>query len=265
MNAFGSEFGLAVVNAGQRQVNDKAELVVNSTKGGFTLSGAGSSLLGVAHGDYIQFLSNYEAIASEIKKGTNDTLKKFCAEHGLVLGSEEATVAIHKEFDRFALIKGVQILDKVGNPVMVSERLTMEDRKAYAKTHLAEMLETAMASENEELKEALGREDITEDEQIEILAQYVTLETEKYSGSKCASSSKATGAGVPLKFSDGNVWSQMKRDLAEDDRTTINRRFSIDVAQAMDIQVSNGYEDLTVTAYPLTFVADEAPMQRGNK
>ena len=57
----------------------------------------------------------------------------------------------------------------------------------------------------------------------------------------------------------------MKRDLAEDDRTTINRRFSIDVAQAMDIQVSNGYEDLTVTAYPLTFVADETPMQRGNK
>ena len=48
MNLFGSEFGLSVVNAGQRQVNDKAELVVNSTKGGFTLSGAGSSLLGVA-------------------------------------------------------------------------------------------------------------------------------------------------------------------------------------------------------------------------
>ena len=57
----------------------------------------------------------------------------------------------------------------------------------------------------------------------------------------------------------------MKRDLAEDDRTAINRRFSIDVAQAMDIQVSNGYEDITVTAYPLKFVADETPMQRGNK
>lgn len=265
MNAFGSEFGLAVVNAGQRQVNDKAELVVNSTKGGFTLSGAGSSLLGIADGGYIQFVSNYEAIAAEIKKGTNETLKAFCDEHGLVLGSEEATVAIHKEFDMFALIKGIKLLDKVGNPVMVSERLTMEDRKAYAKTHLAEMLESAMSSENEELKEALGRENITEDEQIEILAQYVTLETEKYSGSKCASSSKATGAGVPLKFSDGNVWSQMKRDLAEDERTAINRRFSIDVAQAMDIQVSNGYQDLTVTAYPLTFVADETPMQRGNK
>lgn len=265
MNAFGSEFGLAVVNAGQRQVNDKAELVVNSTKGGFTLSGAGSSLLGVAHGDYIQFLSDYDNIATEIKKGTNETLKKFCEEHDLVLGSEEATIAIHKEFGHFAIMKGFQVLDKVGNPVMVSERLTMEDRKAYAKTHLAEMLEATKGSDNEELKEALGREGITEEEQIEILAQYVTLETEKYSGSKCASSSKATGAGVPLKFSDGNVWSQMKRDLAEDERTTINRRFSIDVVHAMDIKVFNGYEDINVTIYPLIFVADETPMQRGNK
>lgn len=263
MNTFGSEFGLAVVNAGQRQVNDKAELVVNSTKGGFTLSGAGSSILGVADGDYIQFVSNHEAIASEIKKGTNDTLKAFCEEHGLVLGSEEALVAIHKEFDIFALIKGVQILDKVGNPVMVNERLTVEDKKAYAKAHLAEMLEGAMASDKEDLKEALSREDITEDEQIEILAQYVTLETEKYSGSKCASSSHATGTGVPLKFSDGNVWAQMKRDLAEDERTSINRRYSIDVAKAQEIEVSNGYETIKVPCYPLTFVGDEAPMQRG--
>ena len=263
MIAFGSEFGLAVVNAGQRQVNDKAELVVNSTKGGFTLSGAGSSLLGIADGGYIQFVSNYEAIAAEIKKGTNETLKAFCDEHGLVLGSEEATVAIHKEFDMFALIKGIQLLDKVGNPVMVSERLTMDDKKAYAKTHLAEMLEGALASENEELKEALSRDGITEDEQIELLAPYVTIETKKYSGSKCASSSHATGTGVPLKFSDGNVWGQMKRDLAEEERTTINRRYSIDVAKATEIEVTNGYENLTVTCYPLVFVADEAPMQRG--
>lgn len=265
MNLFGSEFGLAVVNAGQRQVNDKAELVVNSTKGGFTLSGAGSSLLGVADGDYIQFVSNHEAITTEIKKGTNETLKAFCEEHGIVLGSEEATVAIHKEFDVFALIKGVQLLDKVGNPVMVNERLTMEDKKAYAKTHLEEMLEAALASENEELKEALGRDGITEDEQIELLAPFVTIEVEKFSGSKCASSSHATGTGVPLKFSDGNVWAQMKRDLAEDERTSINRRYSIDVAKATEITVSNGYKDLAVICYPLTFVADETPMQRGKQ
>lgn len=265
MNLFGSEFGLSVVNAGQRQVNDKAELVVNSTKGGFTLSGAGSSLLGIADGDNIQFVSNHDAIAAEIKKGTNAVLKAFCDEHGLVLGSEEATVAIHKEFDKFALIKGIKLLDKVGNPVMVSERLTMEDKKAYAKANLAEMLAGVKNSENAELIEALDREGITEDEQIELLAPYVTLETEKYTGSKCASSSHAVGTGVPLKFSDGNVWAQMKRDITEDERTAINRRYSIDVANAAEIEVSNGFETLTVPCYPLVFVADETPMQRGKQ
>lgn len=263
MNTFGSEFGFAVVNAGQRQVNDKAELVVNSTKGGFTLSGQGSAVLGIADGEYIQFVSNYEAIAAEIKKGTNATLKAFCEEHGLVLGSEEATVAIHKEFDKFALIKGVQLYDKVGNPVMVNERLTAEDKKAYAKTNLAAMLEAAMASDKEDLKESLSREDITEEEQIEILSQFVSLETEKYTGSKCANTSHATGAGVPLKFSDGNVWGQMKRDLPEEERTSINRRYSLDIANAIEMTVSNGYKDVAVTCYPLVFVADEAPMQRG--
>lgn len=263
MQLFGSEFGLAVVNAGQRQVNDKAELVVNSTKGGFTLSAAGSSLLGVAHGDYIQFVSNYDAIAAEIKKGTNPKLKAFCEEHGLVLGSEESIVAIHKEFDVFAIIKGIQLLDKVGQPIMTNERLTAEDRLAYAKAHFAEMLEAAKASDKEELVEALSREDITEDEQLDILAKFVTIETEKYTGSKCASSSKATGTGVPLKFSDGNVWGQMKRDLAEEERTSINRTYSIDIANAVDMEVSNGYETIKVPCYPLVFVEDAAPMRRG--
>lgn len=263
MNPFGSEFGLSVVNAGQRQVNDKAELVANSTKGGFTLSGAGSSLLGIADGDYIQFLSNYENIANEIKKGTNSTILAYCQEHGLTLGSEEALIAIHKEFDQFAIAKGVQILDRVGNPVMVGERLTAEDRKAYAKAHLAEMLEAALASKNEELTAALTREGITEDEQVEILAKFVTQETEKYSGSKCASTGHATGTGVSLKFSDGNVWSQMKRDIAEDERGSVNRVYTIDVAKAATVQLSNGYKDVDVTVYPLVFKEDAAPMQRG--
>jgi len=263
MNAFGSEFGLAVVNAGQRQVNDKAELVVNSTKGGFTLSGAASSLLGVAHGDYIQFVSNYEAIANAIKQGNNATLKAFCEEHGLTLGSEEAIVAIHKEFDVFGLIKGVQVLDKVGQPVMTSERLTAEDRLAYAKANLADMEAAALASGKEELVEALSRDGITDDEKAEILAQFVQIETEKYTGSKLASSSKAAGTGVPLKFSDGNVWGQMKRDIAEDERTAINRTYALDVTKVTEIEINNGYETIKVPCYPLTFVEDAAPMRRG--
>lgn len=263
MNTFGSEFSLSVVNAGQRQVNDKAELVVNSTKGGFTLSGAGSSVLGIADGGYIQFLSNHEAIANAIKMGNNDTLAKFCDEHGLALGSEESIIAIHKEFDRFALMKGIKMLDKTGRPVEANERLTAEDKIAYATDNFDAMLAAALDSDNEALKEALSREDITKEEQIEILSKGVVITTDKYSGSKCASSSHAVGAGVPLKFSDGNVWNQMKRDIDEEARTSVNRRYSLNVAKAFETVVSNGYEDVTVTCYPLEFVADEEPMQRG--
>ena len=259
---FGSEFGLAVVNAGQRQVNDKAELVVNSTKGGFTLSAAGSSILGVAHGDYIQFVSNYENINNEIK-ANSEKYKNFCEEHGLTFGTEEATNAIHKEFDVFGIMKGIQMLDKVGQPVMTNERLTQEDRIAYAKANLKAMEDAAMNSGKEEIVEAITREGITDDEKAEILAQFVIIETEKYSGSKLASSSKAMGTGVPLKFSDGNVWNQLKRDINEDERCNINRTYAIDVENAGSMTLNNGYKDIEVPCYLLKFVEDAAPMQRG--
>lgn len=263
MENFGAELGLSFVNAGQRQVNDKAELVVNSTKGGFTLSGAATALLGVAHGEYVQFVSNVDKLAREIKTSAK-AFVDFCAQHGLTPGSNEATDAYMKTAI-FCIAKGTQMLDKVGNPVMTSERLSAEDKKAYAKANLDEMLKSALASGKEELVEALSRDGITEEEKIEILAQYVSIETEKYTGSKCASSSKATGAGVPLKFSDGNVWGQMKRDIAEDARTTINRVYSLDVAHAITMQQDNGYEAVDVTVYPLVFEGDEAPMRRGDK
>lgn len=261
MKTFGAELGLSFVNAGQRQVNDKAELVVNSTRGGFTLSGAATALLGIAHGDYVQFVSNVAKLTTEIKTSAK-AFVDFCTEHGLTPGSNEATDA-YMQTARFYIGKGTQVLDKVGKPVMTSERLSAEDKKAYAADKFDEMLEAALNSGKEELVESLNREGITKDEQIEILAQFVSIETEKYTGSKCASSSKASGTGVPLKFSDGNVWSQMKRDIAEDDRTSINRIYTLDVAEAGVMKQNNGFEDVDVVLYPLVYVSDEAPMRRG--
>ena len=261
MSKFGSLAGLSFVNAGQRQVNDKAELVVNSTKGGFTLSGAATALLNVAHGDYIQFVSDWDERVRQIKtRGADYTA--YCEEHNLAVGSNEATDAYMSE-SVFGIAKGIQMLDKVGNPVMANERLSAEDRLAYAKANLDEMLKAALASGNEELTTALTREDITDEEKVEILAKFVNIETEKYTGSNCASASKATGSGVPLKFSDGNVWSQIKRNIAEDKRTTVNRVMSLAVADAIVLKQFNGYTDVDVTVYPLEFVEDATPMRRG--
>lgn len=263
MGLFSAQAEIAVVNAGQRQTNDKAILVVNSTKGGFTLSGTATSILEVAHGDYVQFLTNYDKLVAHIKQGAQ-YLKDFCTEHGLTFGTEEANVAILKNAD-FYIAKGHKMLDKVGNPVMVNERLTMEDKKAYAETNFDDMLQAAIDSNKEELVNAITREGITKEEQIDILAQNVVIETEKYAGSKCASSSKASGTGVPVKFTDSNVWNQFKRDMPEDVRDTMNRTYSLDIANPYVTKVNNGFEDIEITAYPLIFVEDSAPMTRGSK
>lgn len=76
-------FSFAVVNAGQRNVETKAQLVACSTKGGFRLSGPAAKALGVKPSDYVMFLHDEEqdvwAIANGIALKKSNGEAQECA------------------------------------------------------------------------------------------------------------------------------------------------------------------------------------------
>ena len=56
----GLNFGMSVVNAGQRAVSEEPELVATSTSGGFRISSSVSRAMGIGSGDYIMFIKNVD-------------------------------------------------------------------------------------------------------------------------------------------------------------------------------------------------------------
>ena len=133
----------------------------------------------------------------------------------------------------------------------------------FVKENLEEMLEAAMAQDDNELKAALSREDATLEEKMNILCPFVKgREIPKYRGSKVASPSEVTGAGVNLTFTDTNVWNQLKYDLG-DNANKINRIFDADVTTVEQIFVFDGYEDVKVNVVMMGEYTDKAPARIG--
>ena len=254
----GLNFGMSVVNAGQRAVSEEPELVATSTSGGFRISSSVSRAMGVGSGDYIMFIKNVD----EVQEAINNQIAEFvafCEEAGLDPVSAEAAASFHKEFDMWAIAKGNQCFDKHGNPLKVKERMTTKDKKAILENRYAEILESALASDNEELVSALSVEGMTDDEKKEILMQTMSGDSvDKYNGSKCANTSGLKGAGTILNFTDSNVWMRLKADLGEN-AEKLNRKFSIDLENSIPVQVDNGKEVITVKAFVLGEHKDEAP------
>ena len=92
--------------------------------------------------------------------------------------------------------------------------MSKNDKIKYVNTYFQETLESALSSSNEELKSALCREGITEDEQKELLISCIQGdEVAKIKGSKCANTAALSGIGVTLNFTDSNVWKQLKADM----------------------------------------------------
>ena len=260
----GMDFGMSVVNAGQRNTTEEPVLVVTSTMGGFRLTSAVTKVLGIGHGDYAMFINNVGTIDEAIAN-KNANLVAFCEESGLEFGSAEATTAIHHEFDVWAIAKGIQKFDKHGNPLMGKERMSKTDKVKVVENKFAEIFEAAMASENEELIAALTREGITEEEQKEILVSTVEGDDVfKYEGSKCANTSAMLGAGTTINFTDGNVWNQLKSDLDEN-ANKVNRSYEINVDELIDITVFDGYKEVAVKAVVLGDYKDETPIRSGRK
>lgn len=255
-------FGFSAVNAGQRNVSVEPQVIVVSTEGNFRITPPVSRVLGIGHGDYVMFLNNVDNIDAAIA-AKDAQVVAFCKEQGLEVGSPEAAIAIHKAFDMWAIAKGIVEYDTKGNQKTSTERLTKNDKIKFVSQNFADMLEQAMQQADDETKEALSRDGITKEEQIDILSAFVTpRELPKYKGSKAANPAGLTGAGTSLTFTDSNVWKQLKADMG-DDATALNRVFDVDVEDIQDIVLSDGYKEVTVKAIVLDEYSDKEPARIG--
>lgn len=255
-------FGFSAVNAGQRNVSVEPQVIAVSTEGNFRITPPVSRVLGIGHGDYVMFLNNVDNIDAAIV-AKDAQVVAFCEEQGLEVGSPEAAIAIHKAFDMWAIAKGIVEYDTKGNQKTSTERLTKNDKIKFVSQNFADMLEQAMEQADDETKEALSRDGINKEEQIDILSAFVTpRELPKYKGSKAANPAGLTGAGTSLTFTDSNVWKQLKADMG-DEATNINRVFDVDVEDVQDIVLSDGYKEVSVKAIVLGEYSDKEPARIG--
>lgn len=255
-------FGFASVNAGQRNVVVTPQVIAVSTEGGFRITAPVSRVLGIAAGENVMFLSNVDDIDRAIATRAQEVVD-FCEANGLDVASPEAAIALHKEFDMWAIAKGVAEKDVKGNLKTCSQRLSVADKRKYVSQNFDEMLAAAMENGSAELKEALAADGISKEEQIELLVPAVVpAEVIKYKGSKTASPSNMSGVGVSLTFTDTAIWKQLKSDLG-DDATKLNRIYSVDVEDVQTIQISDGFDVVEVKALILGEFVDKAPSRIG--
>ena len=251
-------FGFNAVVAGQKTSgNNEPQLIANSTKGKFTVTSPVTRAMGIAVGEYIQFVNNIDQIERAIQEG-NDDIKAIASELGVDLSTREGQVAVVEACTQWAIVKGQPLLDKVGNPVMVSARLTEKDKRAYIAAHAEE----ALAAMRDTLIERVGNPDASDEE----LIAAIDLEEVEYpkvpgfTGSKTATTSNATGVGLQLGFTDSNVWGALKKDLG-DNAEKKNRIYKV----LLDEAVKTIVDGKELTIYPIEFDKDEDPIVRVGK
>ena len=260
----GLSFGFSAIIAGQRNPTVEPQCIAVSTEGGFRITAPVSRALNVANGEYVMFLTNVAEI-NEAIAAKHETIVAFCEENGLDIASDEASVAIHKEFDMFAIAKGIKELDPKGNYRTCTERLSKKDKLTYVAQNFDIMMEGALNSGKSELIDALTREGITKEELMDLLVQGVKpKELPKYKGSKVASPSGTTGVGTALTFTDSNIWNQLKADLG-DEATKLNRVFEVNPDELQEVVINNGYEDVKVKLLILGAYSDVKPQRVGEK
>ena len=240
-------FGFSAVVAGQKTSgNNEPQLIVNSTKGKFTVTSPVTRAMGVAVGEYIQFVNNISQIEAAINEG-NDDIKAIAEQLGVDYTDREGALAIIDACTQWAIVKGQAMLDKLGNPIMVSARLTKEEKQAFVEKHKAEILEAG----REELVARVGNPDASDDELIAAIDfenDDIFPKVPGFTGSKTASTSNATGVGLQLGFTDSNVWGALKADLGED-ATKKNRIYKV----LLDDAVKTVVDGKELMIYPIEF------------
>lgn len=238
-------FGFGVVVSGQRNTTYAPELVALTTKGGFRLTPPVTKALGLQHGDNVMFISNEDTIDAAIREHVTE-LVDFCSANGLDIDTPEAAIAIHKEFDVWAIAKGIQEFNKDGSVKVTTERLSKEQREAYARQNFDAMVASVEANGDDETKAALEAAETNEDK-VAILATFVRgTELPKLTGSKCANSSAMLGTGTVLTFTDSNVWGKLKNGMNREELSTKARVFSVDIENIQHTEVCNGTKNVEI-------------------
>lgn len=262
MKKMNLSFGFSSVQSGVRNANAEPQVIAVSTEGGFRITPAVSKALGLQAGDYVMFLSTADEVQAAID-AKHPELVAAVEEAGMEWGTPEANAYIHTSLDQWAIAKGIQEFTDKGVAKTCKERLSQKDKVAIASQNFDAMMEGLMASDNAEAIEAVNRDGITRDEQVDILANFVEAkELLKYRGSKTANTAGLTGTGVALNFTDSNIWKQIKSDLG-DEATKKNRVFNVELDKIQVAQVNNGYEVVNVSVLPLEEYVDEAPARIG--
>lgn len=255
-------FGFSAIQSGAKTKAYDPELLALTSTGSFKLTPPVTRYLGLAAGDYLMFVSTVDDVQDAIMNKT-EVYVDFCNSLGFDVESPEATHAFHKEYDVYAIAKGIPLYDSKGIALTTTEKLTRNDRMTLVRQNFADVYQQAMESGVEAIVDALLREGITEDEQVEILANTIEGQTlPKFKGAKLANSSKMTGIGQILTCSDGSTWKALKAGMGETETTHI-RRFAIDFDNAFKVTVSNGYENVEVTALMLGEATDTKAVERG--
>lgn len=254
-------FNVSAVQAGQKSttVNAAPQLIANSTSGKFVISSPVSKALNIAVGENVMFLNDMQAAEQAIQARVEDVVA-VAAELGLDIETAEGQAALLKEITTWYIAKGVKQYDSKGEPVMASVRYTEADKKKYLAAHAAEIVE----ANREALIEQFGE---MSDEELAAQLTVDMVESPKYhscTGSKTATTANTTGVGAQLNFTDTAIWGALKADLG-DLATKKNRVYDVDFSGAKEVPVNNGYEVVTVTAYPLSFREDTDPIVRGGK
>ena len=255
------KFGFGVAISGQRNNDYVPELVALSTKGGFRITPQVSKKLGIAAGEYVMFINNFDALETALRAG-HPELVELCKSQNVDPTSPEAVELVKKTFGQWGIAKGIRCYDSKGVALKASERLSDNQRESLIRQNFDEALAAAM--ENEELRDALTAEGVDTEAQVKILAEaYEAPQVDKYLGSKAANSSKMPGTGVVLTFSDANIWNILREGV--DESKPMARSYAINLDELAQAEISNGYENVVVPFLVLGDYTDTVVVARGKK
>lgn len=162
-----------------------------------------------------------------------------------------------EESDTWAIARGFVLRNADGS----AQKVTPREAKSIVTANFDDMLAKAMESGDEKLVAALSVEGMTTEDKIDILCKCIT--TDKYQGSKTANPAKAIGIGAPVTFTDSHIWAELKKDVK--DPKSVNRVFSLEDSEVLEIELPDGYQGTTTKALVLGSYADEAPARRGEE
>lgn len=248
----GIKFNINAVQAGQKSatLNAVPQLIAKSTAGQFTITAPVSKALGIAVGENVMFLNNFDAVEKAIM-AENAEVVAYATENGYDLTKREDVDKLISELGSWYIAKGVKQYNRKGEPTMATVRMTKEEKLAY--------FEKMSDEEKQALVEA--GVDVNDEEAV---ANAIALTYHASSGSKTSTTSTATGVGVQLNFTDSAIWGALKADLGEN-KEKKNRVFNVLLDGAEDAVFNNGFEDVKILAYPIEFVEDKDPIVRGEK